>query len=119
MKLAVRDGGHGHWRQAGSWVGKRGSTGELALRKSRAERFVRSNGGIHGAIRNTGGDGGFAHCAKQTSLKRFHVGRMDAEQIGDAAGQNVTEKSEAGTKHGLRLKLPGDSGSRLQNGQRR
>ncbi len=49
----------------------------------------------------------------------FDVGRIDADEVGDAAGQNVAENSEAGAQHGFRLELPGDRGSRLQNRQRR
>ncbi len=47
--------------------------------------------------------------------KVLHVGRIDADHIGDAAGQNVAENSEAGAQHGLGFKLPCDRRSRLQD----
>ena len=52
-------------------------------------------------------------------MERFHVGRIDADQVGDAAGQDVAENSEAGAQNGVRLELPGDGGARLQNRERR
>ena len=40
-------------------------------------------------------------------------------EIGDAAGQNIAENSEAGSQHRFRLELPRNRRSRLQNRQRR
>ena len=89
------------------------------MRKPELKALIRGNGRIHGAVGHSGRNGRAAHGAQQTSLKRLDVGRIGADQVSDAARQNIAENSEAGPEHGLGLELPRDRRSRLQNRQRR
>src|ERR1700724_2685187 len=93
-------------------------TRELALGKSRSKSLIRGNGCVYGAVRRSGRDCGAAHAAKHSSLKRLIVGRIRANQVGNSARQDVAENPEASSKNRLRLKLPRNRGSRLQDGQR-
>ncbi len=97
----------------------RRGAGKLALRKSGAETLIGGDGGADGAIRNARRDGGSSRRAEQAALERFDVGRIRADQIGNAAGQNVAEDAEASSEDGARLELPGDGGSRLEDGEGR
>ena len=62
---------------------------------------------------------GAADRAEQATLERFHVGRIHADDVGNAAGQDVAENSEASAQDGLGLELPRDRGARLKNRERR
>src|SRR3984893_14772023 len=94
-------------------------TRELALGKSRSKSLIRGNGCVHRAVRRSGSDCSAAHAAKHSSLKRLIVGRIRADQVGNSAWQDVAENPEASSKNRLRLKLPRNRCSRLQDGQRR
>src|SRR6266446_1933909 len=61
------------------------------------------------------------HGSKKSALETLDVGRIDANHINNAAGQDVTEKSEPSAKDEARFKLPCDSCSGLQDreGRRR
>ena len=56
------------------------------------------------AVRHSRRDRRSAHRAEQPSLKRLDVRRIGADQIGNAARQDVAEDSEAAPQHGFRLR---------------
>ena len=92
---------------------------KLALWKARAKSAVGCDGCVHRAIGNARCDLGATDRAKKPTLERFHVGRIHANHVGNAAGQNVTENSEAGAQDGFGIELPCDCGARLKNRKRR
>ena len=75
--------------------------------------------GGHGCVNRAVGNSRRNRCAadspEKPALEGFDVGRIDANHIGDAAGQNVAENSEAGAQHRFGFKLPCDRRSRLQD----
>ena len=82
---------------------ERRCAGELTLREPGGESLIGRDGGIDGAVGNAGRDGRAADAAQQTTLKCLHVRRIHADQVGDAARQDVAEDAEAGAQHGIAL----------------
>ena len=119
MEFAIGHGGDRDRRKAGGRICLRRRAGKLALRKSRAEALIRGDRRIDGAIRHARRNGRASHRAKKAALKRLHVWRIDADQVRNAARQNIAEDSEARPQHGVRFELPRDRGARLQDGERR
>ena len=66
--------------------------------KARAESAVGGDGCVHRAIGNARRDLGATDRAKKPTLEGFHVGRIHADHVGNAAGQDVAENSEAGAR---------------------
>jgi len=93
--------------------------GELTLGKSWSKDLIRDGGCVYRAVGHSRRDGCAAHGTEESSLKRFIVWRIRADQVGHAARQDIAENPEAGAEYGFRLDLPRDCRSRLQNGQRR
>ena len=119
VECAVGDGCHGDWRKTRAGVCQRRSARKLARGKSCSESLIRGDGSVDGAVGDTGRNGHATDCAEKTALESLDVGRIDADQVGDAAGQNVAEDAETGAQHGLRFELPCDGHTRLQNRERR
>src|SRR6202050_1245300 len=130
VEFAVGDGGDRNRGKTTCGIRLRRCAGELTLGKSRGKNLIRGNGCVNRAVGHTGRDGctseraaargsGGGHRAKQTSLKRFVVGRIGTYQISHTSWQDVAENSETAAEYRFRLELPRDCRSRLQNGQRR
>src|SRR5271165_179665 len=75
-------------------------------------------GSVDGAVGHPRRDSCTADGAEQATLKSLDVGRVNAHQIGNAAGENVTEDAKAGAQHGFRFELPGDCHPWLQDRER-
>ena len=54
------------------------------------------------------------YAAKLSSLKRFVVRRINSDEIGNTAGQDVAENSEAGAENGFRFELPRNRHPRIK-----
>ena len=119
VECTVRDGCHRNRRKTRAGVCQRRSARKLARGKTCSESLIRGLGSVYGAVGDTGWNGHATDRAEKTSKESLDVGRIDADQIGDAARQNVAEDAEAGAQNGLRLELPGDRHTRLQNCERR
>src|ERR1700693_4694991 len=119
MKFSILYRRDGDWRETSCGIRLFRRAGRLALRKSQAEGLICGHGCINRTVGNSRRNRCNADSAKKATLERFDVGWIDTDHISDAAGQNVTENAEASTQHGLGLKLPCDSCSRLQDRQGR
>ena len=102
------------WGKTGCRVRLSRRAGKLTLRKSGTERLIRGHGCVNRTAWHSRRNGCPTNGSKKPALKSLDVGRIDANHIGDGAGQYVTEDPEAGTQHGLRFKLPGNGCSGLQ-----
>ena len=60
--------------------------------------LIRGNGRVDCAVGHSRRNCRAADAAQQSSLKRFVVGRIGADQISDTARQDVAENSEAGAE---------------------
>jgi len=43
----------------------------------------------------------------RSRLERLRIGRIDADQIGNRAGQEVAKEAETGSENGIAFELPG------------
>ena len=80
---------------------------------------IRRHRSVDRTARNSRSNRRSSHGSQKSSLKRFHIGWIEAHHIGNASGQNIAEEPKAGAKQGIGLKLPRDRRSRLENSQRR
>src|ERR1700730_6901880 len=119
MKFSIRNRCDGDRGKTSCGICLFRRAGRLTLRKSQAEGLICDHGCVSRTVKNSRRNRCTTDSAKKAALERFDVGWIDANHIGDAAGQNVTENAEASTQHGLGLKLPCDRCSRLQDRQGR
>ena len=89
------------------------SAGKLAIRETCQERLVCGGGCIDGAVWDAGRDGEPSGLSLQATLKGIHVRWIRRHQVRYAAGQDVTEHSEARADHALGFELPGERGAGL------
>src|SRR5208283_6089515 len=111
VKFSAGQSRNSDWRKTGCRVRLRRRTGKLALLKSRTKRLIGGHGGVNRTVRYSRSDRCSADSPKEPTLKSFHVRWVDTNYVGDAAGQDIAEESEAGTQHGFGFKLPGDGRS--------
>jgi hypothetical protein len=115
VKFSVGYGRDGERKKTSGRIRLCRRAGKLALCKSRTERLIGGYGCVNHTVRNSRRNCCAANGSKKSALKRFDVGRIDANHIGDGTGQYVTENPEPSTQHGLGFKLPGDGRSGLQD----
>src|SRR3974377_1927022 len=115
LKSARGHGSDVHRRKASCRSGVRGSTGECANGKAGHERLVCGSDRIERTVGNSRRYGCAPNCAKETALKCLNVGGICTYNISDGSRQDVAEKSEAGAEHRVRLELPSDGSTRLEN----
>ena len=108
MQLSIRHGRNCHRLQTGTRIRERRCAGELAFGEARVEYLIRGDRRIDRAVGHSRRDRRSAYGAQQTALEGLGVRRIHADQIDNAAGQQIAEQAESAPQDRLGRDLPGN-----------